>query len=410
MPGLIRCFEYICLDFGTVRSVLATGTAGLSRAAATMAEHHAYSFSRELASVSDTIPPATRVLVSCDPLVDSDPGSGGLRSSTMRIQWEMETSSGIRPLMTGLFVIRELTSTTTHLEYKGICQILPPAGTISGTAVNHWIAERSAQQFVRTVAEGLTEHFASSPHDSRAPGSEEEGGMPAGMSEIDLRQSLSQQQALVAKMQRTNQDERARFAREIHDQLGSALTGLKWDLEWLISIARSETPGPKRTHVLDRLTAMVALTVDTMGTVRSITSGLRAPLMDANGLVASIEHRLGELRQRSGIQTAFLGQDALSALTQVQASAAYQIVSEALTNVLRHASASRVEVSCWHHNAKVCISISDDGIGMQPASPRDLPGFGILGMKERAGMVGGTLDFPATLGKGTQILVRIPLE
>jgi signal transduction histidine kinase len=208
--------------------------------------------------------------------------------------------------------------------------------------------------------------------------------------------------ALLEHIEDAREEERARLARELHDELGQALTVLKIDLALL------ESKVGARDGDLARLARTMMDLVDrTAATVRSIVTGLRPPVLDLLGLDAAIEWKTGELAPRvaPAISLRFSGG---APSDKRVASALYRIFEGALLNAVTHARARCIEVSLNSTRATHELRVRDDGVGIsaaQVASPRS---FGLMSMRERAAALGGELRVEGQEGRGTTVLARVP--
>ena len=216
-----------------------------------------------------------------------------------------------------------------------------------------------------------------------------------------LEQSRSELRALAARLQTTREEERTRIAREIHDELGQALTALKLDVAWL---ATQRNSGAFR-QVDTSLTARID---ETMQMVRRIASELRPSTLDQLGLQAAIECLVQEATQRTGIAIT-LQADEFPKLSDEVASHAFRIIQEALTNVTRHSKATRVDVTVRRLEKSIILAVEDNGVGFVPQSLSGLKSLGLVGMRERALACGGTLLIRGNPGEGSAIVVTIPM-
>lgn len=224
--------------------------------------------------------------------------------------------------------------------------------------------------------------------------------------EQELGQSRQLLRELSAHMEFVREEERKRIAREVHDELGQALTALRMDLS-LLRLHYAEQNPPMMTQIQ----SMKAMVDGTIQIVRGITSSLRPVALDL-GPTAAIEWLLGEFYKRSGVECTFSNKvsDDLS-LDDQRATTLFRIVQESLTNIARHARASKVHVLlALEDDANLCAKITDDGQGFQPEGPRKKGSFGLLGMRERILVFHGTLRITSTPGSGTCVEVCIPLE
>ncbi|MEP6472427.1 MAG: histidine kinase, partial [Gemmatimonadota bacterium] len=219
----------------------------------------------------------------------------------------------------------------------------------------------------------------------------------------ELEQSRTELRALAARLQATREEERTRIAREIHDELGQALTGLKLDLAWL-----EKTPNRTSGSLRVGEVSITARIDETMEVVRRIASELRPSVLDQLGLEAAIDWLVQESAKRTGI-TVKLDAEEFPPLPDEMASHAFRIIQEALTNVTRHSRADRVDVTVRHRAGMLIIGVEDNGIGIMPQSLSGLRSLGLVGMRERAVACGGTLMVRGTPGQGTAIVVQIPV-
>lgn len=220
----------------------------------------------------------------------------------------------------------------------------------------------------------------------------------------ELEQSRTELRALAARIQATREEERTRIAREIHDELGQALTALKLDLAWLENRATKTNSGAFRLGDVS-ITARID---ETMEIVRRIASELRPSVLDQLGLEAAIEWLVQESAKRTGIEVTLRTEEFPKLPDQV-ASHAFRILQEALTNVTRHSNATRVDVTVRHLGSSIILGVEDNGIGMVPQSLSGLRSLGLVGMRERAVACGGNLMIRGQPGHGTAIIVTIPV-
>lgn len=197
--------------------------------------------------------------------------------------------------------------------------------------------------------------------------------------------------------------ERSRIARELHDDLGQSLTALKMDVIGLLaSTEQKYGRSPIANRILRTLDAMVS-------SVQRISSELRPSILDDLGLVAALESEAVLFEERTGIECELsLPPDAHC--EPHCATAIYRIVQEALTNVARHSNASRVEIRLRERTEELLLEIRDDGRGMTTEEIGDPRSLGLLGIRERADLVGGTVAFEGVSGRGTIVSVRIPIS
>jgi PAS domain S-box-containing protein len=223
-----------------------------------------------------------------------------------------------------------------------------------------------------------------------------------------IRTSQQQLRALSAHLQTIREEERRRIAQEIHDELGQALTGVKLQLS-LLEESLSERTGCDRRPLNDAAFHRIGGLVDgCMQTVRKIATELRPMMLDNLGLPAAIEWQADEFLKTSGISCELsLPEEELS-LDRDTSTALFRILQESLTNIVRHAKASRVSVHLWNENHTTVLQVQDNGVGIPAELIAGPASFGLLSMKERALMLGGAVDVMSGPGAGTKIVVRVP--
>jgi PAS domain S-box-containing protein len=214
--------------------------------------------------------------------------------------------------------------------------------------------------------------------------------------------SFEQLRALTARLQSVREEERARMAREIHDELGQSLTAIKIELSALV---KDLSPGQQPTF---RKESVMKLIDETIQTVRRISTELRPGVLDDLGLVAAVEWAAHEFEVRTGTRCHVCLPGADLSLDPEHATALFRILQETLTNVARHASATTVRVRLTDENEEVYLEVGDNGKGISLEQLYAANSLGILGMRERALLLGGELAISGTAGKGTTVRVRIP--
>ncbi len=221
----------------------------------------------------------------------------------------------------------------------------------------------------------------------------------------NLRASAEQLRALAARLSEIREEERKSIARELHDQVGQALTALKLDLEWTRGQVSAGAPAETRA----RLLAMDALLDQTLDTTRRISATLRPAILDDLGLAAAIRWQAAEFTQRTGVVCETRLPDVDAALAPATALALFRILQEALTNVARHACAKTVRIGLALEGPSATLTIADDGRGIAPEVLSRQTSLGVMGMRERALAFGGTLELSAEVGRGTTVAVRVPV-
>jgi PAS domain S-box-containing protein len=223
--------------------------------------------------------------------------------------------------------------------------------------------------------------------------------------EEELKSSYKAVRSLTAHLQNIREEERTNIAREIHDELGQQLTVLKMDVAWLNK--KFHGSDEKADH---RLKDLLVMLDETVKSVRRISSQLRPSLLDDLGLTAAMEWQLGEFEKRAGIKTSFSAPHDEIPIPEASKTALFRIFQESLTNVVRHAAAKKVSVELKEVNKKLVMSIADNGKGFDPLKVTEKKTLGILGMKERSEMVGGTYEINSKPGEGTSVIVSVPVS
>jgi signal transduction histidine kinase len=201
----------------------------------------------------------------------------------------------------------------------------------------------------------------------------------------------------------------ARISRELHDELGQALTGLKLDLGWLQRRLERLDEAGMLPAVQQRLRAMGQAVDATVAATRRICTELRPAVLDDLGLAAAIEWQARELGRRASIDIALELPPQLPALDAAATTAVFRIVQELLTNVARHAGARRVGLRLRADADALHLQVQDDGRGFDAGRPAAGGGLGLPGIRERAALRGGAVDVRSAPGQGTTVAVRLPL-
>ncbi len=225
-----------------------------------------------------------------------------------------------------------------------------------------------------------------------------------------LRQSLDLLRTLSHRQEAIREDERSRAAREMHDELGGRLTCLRCDLSLLIGRVSEWAQQDKLTSVRRKLESMIQLTDQTITVVQRVAKELRPHMLDELGLVAAIESHIQDFEERTGIRCQWSSPTPDLDIDRERATALFRIFQEALTNVARHAHASGVMVRVQKTRDHVMLEVEDNGDGF---SAETLPGgqaLGLAGMRERAALLNGECQIVGIPGKGTRVMVRIPIH
>lgn len=223
-----------------------------------------------------------------------------------------------------------------------------------------------------------------------------------------LRESHEQSRRAAARLRARREEDRTRIARELHDQLGQALAVLKIDLHWL---GHQTMMGPqsRAQELTGKIENMIRVLDDTISRVRRLSSELRPPVLDKLGLVAAVEWEAEKFAHRTRIQTHVSSGVEHVGLDRGRSTAVFRILQEALTNVATHAAAANVRISVSVANTHLRIAVSDDGRGIAAEQTAGRRALGILGMRERASLLGGTVAVRRGRRRGTVVIIGIPL-
>jgi signal transduction histidine kinase len=222
--------------------------------------------------------------------------------------------------------------------------------------------------------------------------------------EESLRISQNQLRELARHLESIREEERTSLAREIHDELGQLLTGLKMDASWI-----SKRIPPSEEFLVGKAKAMGEMIDGAIETVKRVSVQLRPAVLDYLGLAAAIDWQTKELEKHSEISFEFKSNLRGSYLDRDFSTAIFRICQEALTNVVRHADATRVKVTLREERRGIALKIKDNGKGIDAEHVSDPKSFGLFSMQERARHWGGQVKIKGTPGKGTLVLLRMPL-
>jgi two-component system, NarL family, sensor histidine kinase UhpB len=218
-----------------------------------------------------------------------------------------------------------------------------------------------------------------------------------------LKESEKQMRELAGRLQAAREEERTALARELHDELGQTLTAIKLELGRAATVIKQGRP----QNLADRLQSLIGLVEIGIETVRRLATNLRPPMLDHLGLGAAIRWEASAFRARSGLRCHVQTTSEGTSLELNQQTALFRIFQESLTNVVRHAQASAVRVTLIEDERAVELRIEDNGRGISAAQAADPRAIGLLGMRERAALIGGSFDIAGEAGKGTAITVRV---
>jgi signal transduction histidine kinase len=221
--------------------------------------------------------------------------------------------------------------------------------------------------------------------------------------EQKLRHSLTQLHQLTQHIEEVRENERVVIARELHDDLGQALTAVKIDL----GIINQRITEPDLRLKVEQVSELVR---NTIFTVQRLTSELRPQIIEDLGLEAAIEWYSTDFAQRNQLTVDCHLDPEISSFSPSTSLTIFRIIQESLTNVSRYAKANRVEIELIQLEDQVEMSITDDGIGISESEINSKKSFGIIGMKERTGSLGGTFEISKGKEKGTVVRISFPLS
>lgn len=231
----------------------------------------------------------------------------------------------------------------------------------------------------------------------------------AKLQEVEREESRIQLRSLAARLEQVREEERMSIAGEIHDEVGQALTLLKIDLSMMLARIRDPMTTDDRLILTGRIASMEEKIETAFQTVRRILLSLRPPLLEELGLKDAIEFHLEELARRAGFRYEMT--DSVTVPLSIGTKTAiFRIVQELLTNVVKHAKASRVKVIISESGNFLLVSVIDNGCGLSEEDLKRPKSFGILQVKERAAALGGSIELQSVLGKGTTVTLRIPMS
>lgn len=228
--------------------------------------------------------------------------------------------------------------------------------------------------------------------------------------EDQLVRSFAAMRNLSVRLQSVREEERARIAREIHDVLAQELTRFKLDLTWMSRRLAQPVEEDVRLALQEKVQASMQQVHGIMQSIQRLAIELRPPILDSLGLAEAIAWEAREFEARSGLSCAIRLPRERPPLDRDQATALFRILQESLTNIMRHAQASRVSISLEEQDAHWVFSITDNGRGITESQASDHRSLGLLGIRERALALGGRSDIRGEPGRGTTVTVRVPVS
>jgi len=282
---------------------------------------------------------------------------------------------------------KEFSTLKDHKEWFGLeREFIRKDGSIFSAALNVFVEFDEAGELIRTktIGRDMTE---------------------SKRVENELRRSREELRSLSAHLESTREEERGRIAREIHDELGQILSKLKLDIAWMKKRLSNE-----QGQLVEKSDKMSDLVDSTIQAVQRISSELRPGVLDYLGLPAAIEWQSAGFTEQTGIRCTTSIPSDLVVEDQNISTAVFRIFQETLTNIIRHAKASRVDVALKKRDNILELDVYDNGTGILDEKIVNHTSFGLIGMRERARFLGGKVSITGVPGKGTTVLVRIPLD
>lgn len=229
------------------------------------------------------------------------------------------------------------------------------------------------------------------------------------LAEERLKRSNEELRALSARLHSVREEESARIAREIHDELGASLSSLKWDLEEIGEDIPESADASPLAALREKVAGMLTLTDNAINTVRRIASELRPTALEEFGFAEAVRWHAEQFQARTGIAVHCDCVVEGTELNRERATALFRIAQEALTNVLRHAQATKVEIRMIREAGYFVLTVSDNGKGITEREKSAPQSLGLLGMRERAHLLGGEINIESAAGRGTVVTVRVPV-
>jgi signal transduction histidine kinase len=227
----------------------------------------------------------------------------------------------------------------------------------------------------------------------------------------ELRQMMESLRALAARLESVREQERTQISREIHDELGQTLTGMRMDLDRLEErIAAAPVPADHRAALQSKVASVRKLVDSGLDTTRRISRQLRPSVLDVLGLRAGVEWLLEEFEARTSVRTRLEAPDSIGDVGEEASIAFFRILQEALTNIMRHAHATQVTVIIERDVNALSMKVIDNGRGFEQENRPYPISLGLLGMRERAATLGGSTTVTSRPGEGTTVYVRIPID
>jgi signal transduction histidine kinase len=210
------------------------------------------------------------------------------------------------------------------------------------------------------------------------------------------------------RLETAREEERARLARELHDELGQVLTSLKLEFTWLVGELGRSQPKPG-IQLVNKLQSLVGLIEVSIQSVRHISGELRPAVLDHLGLAEAIQWEAGRFEARTGIRCRVTSRLKREIADRARALALFRILQEALTNVVRHAHAGAVRITLNDRGRLMTLVVKDNGRGITKTELSGVNAIGLLGIHERARLIGGRVTIAGVQGRGTTVTVQVPI-
>jgi signal transduction histidine kinase len=214
--------------------------------------------------------------------------------------------------------------------------------------------------------------------------------------------------SLAFRLEHAREEERARVARELHDELGQVLTSLKLEFMWLVDQLRNSEPKPG-IQLVNKLQSLIGLIEVSIQSVRQISSDLRPAVLDHLGLKEAMQWEATKFEARTGIRCRLAWTLKNEPADRTRQLAMFRILQEAMTNVVRHAHAGAVRIGVRERGRMLTLTIRDNGRGITKSELSSVESIGLLGMSERARLLGGRVTITGAPGRGTTVTVTVPI-
>lgn len=224
----------------------------------------------------------------------------------------------------------------------------------------------------------------------------------------ERQESRARLRALLARLQKALEDERTRISREVHDVLGQLLTGIKMEVTWCERRLPRIEDAELRHEFTQKLTGINTLSDSMLDSVQKISRDLRPSLLDDLGLIAALQFEARQFTKRTGIPCEITSTLAFVELPPDHTTQVFRIFQEILTNVARHSHASQVSIALLRQHDELTLTVEDNGCGISLQAQQDANSLGLLGMAERAALIGGRIRFHGAPGAGTKVDLTVP--